>query len=90
MRMTAKEFAITQNMSLITVKRYCKQGIFKHHRIGRTYNIDVEYAISALARLDEQQHVLDTPIKHVEQNHHTKIHTEKDFLNALRALKKEA
>ena len=63
MRMTAKEFAQTNNIPLCTVKRYCKQGIFRCHRIGRKYSIDVNYALKALDDLDEQEQALNIPIK---------------------------
>lgn len=90
MRMTAKELAKAQNIPLVTVKKYCTDGIFRYHKIGRKYSIDVEYAIKALAKLDEQQHVIDTPIKPVTQCRHKVIRTEDDFRAAVRALKKEA
>lgn len=83
MRMTAKEFATKNNMPLATVKRYCKKGIFRCHRIGRKYSIDVTYALKALADLDEQQAMLSKPIKPIPRRQSRRINTPDDFLKAL-------
>lgn len=88
MRMTAKEFAEKNNMPLYTVKRYCKKGIFRCHMIGRKYSIDVDYALKALTQLDEQQAVLNKPIKPAPCVRRRKITTQSDFLKALGDLRR--
>lgn len=90
MRMTAKELSQAQNIPLETVKHYCTTGVFKYHRVGRTYSIDADYAAKALAKLDEQQQVIDTPIKPIAQCRHKVICTEDDFRAAIKALKRGA
>ncbi|WP_196603453.1 hypothetical protein [Pectinatus haikarae] len=88
MRMTAKEFALKNNMPLATVKRYCKKGLFRCHRIGRKYSIDVSCALKALADLDEQQAALSKPMNPVPRRQSRRINTPDDYLKALDDLKR--
>ena len=88
--MTAKEFSVKNSIPLCTVKKYCKSGIFKYHRIGRTYSINVEYALKALADLDEQQQILNAPIKRTPPRRNiSAIKTENDYLEALKQMRKD-
>ncbi len=88
--MTAKEFSVKNNMPLCTVKRYCKNGTFRYQRIGRKYSIDVDYALKALTDLDEQQQILNTPIKRTPPRRNiSAIKTEADYLEALRQMRKD-
>lgn len=85
MQMTAKEFSISQNMPLNTVKRYCKNGIFKCCRIGRRYCIDVDYAVNAIKEM-QVNNKLDNH-KIINKRRKGRIRTVTEFHAALKALR---
>ena len=86
MRVTAKEFAELEHMPLKRVKRYCHEGIFSYHRVGRIYSIDYEESKENLKKLDAHQAELDgVKLKKTTSvvRRHKKIKNDDDFLASL-------